>query len=99
MDTRVSVQFLGGVADGENLTGSCVMLQIEAGKRKHRFLIDAGLVQCRFRESLERNLGLTKRLRADLIDGVILTHGHIDHSGRLPLLVKNGFNGRIYCTE
>jgi metallo-beta-lactamase family protein len=99
MDTSVSVQFLGGVADGENLTGSCIMLQIEAGKRKHRFLIDAGLVQCRFRESLERNLDLIKRLRADLVDGVILTHGHIDHSGRLPLLVKNGFTGRIYCTE
>ncbi len=99
MSIRTVVHFLGGVADGDNLTGSCTLLQINIGKKVHRFLLEAGLIQCRFREALERNIELLEKLNPESLDGIILTHGHIDHSGRIPLLVKNGFSGSIYCTE
>lgn len=99
MDTSVSVQFLGGVADEQNLTGSCSLLQVKLGKNTYRFLIDVGLVQCRFRESLERNLAILQQFKPISINGIILTHAHIDHGGRIPLMVKHKFNGRIYCTE
>jgi metallo-beta-lactamase family protein len=99
MNTRISVQFLGGTADGQDPTGSCIALEIATDRGKSRFLVDMGLIQCRFRESLERNLEILNRIKPKDIDGVILTHAHIDHSGRLPLLVKNGFGGKILCTQ
>jgi metallo-beta-lactamase family protein len=76
----------------ETVTGSKYLLEADGA----RVLIDCGLFQ-----------GL-KRLRelnwqhqpfdAAGIQGVVLTHAHIDHSGQLPLLVKQGFRGPIYCT-
>jgi metallo-beta-lactamase family protein len=59
-------------------------------------LLDCGLVQGRRRESIAANqtLGVDPRE----LHAVILSHAHIDHSGALPLLVKNGFEGVIYAT-
>lgn len=59
-------------------------------------LLDCGLYQGRRRESYERN----KNLPVDpaSVDVVVLSHAHIDHSGALPLLVKNGYRGDIYVT-
>lgn len=75
-------------ADKE-VTGSCHML--EAGDKK--ILIDCGLQQGSDEKSHNRF-----PFRASAIDSVVITHAHIDHSGRLPLLFKEGFRGRVYAT-
>lgn len=60
-------------------------------------LLDCGMFQGRRREAEEKNRQLSVDARH--ISNVILSHGHIDHSGRLPLLVKEGFSGDIFCTR
>ncbi|MFA4942001.1 MAG: MBL fold metallo-hydrolase [Patescibacteria group bacterium] len=96
MDTRISVQFLGGVVG--QLTGSCTLLTVRQGKRIINILIDCGLVQCGFKNSITINQEILFHLDPKLIDYIILTHAHVDHGGRIPLLVANGFAGRIICT-
>jgi metallo-beta-lactamase family protein len=61
-----------------------------------RFLLDAGLFQGRRAASHELNARLPFDARR--LDGIVLSHAHIDHSGRLPLLVRHGFHGPIYAT-
>jgi metallo-beta-lactamase family protein len=99
MDTRAKVKFLGGTADGDNPTGSCFLLTVEIRKEKNYFLIDTGLVQSSFKESSEQNLKIINYIKPNSINGIFLTHAHIDHGGRIPLLVKNNFKSPIYCTE
>ncbi len=72
------------------VTGSCHC--VECGGKK--ILIDCGLQQGRD-ERDNRELDFN----AGYIDDVVVTHAHIDHSGRIPLLVKQGFTGNIYCTR
>jgi len=98
MNTKISAQFLGGVAYDDNLTGSSILITIEQGKQTTRLLLDAGLIQC-YKYALERNSEILHWLKPEHINGVILTHAHIDHIGRLPFLTKHGFKGRIYCTK
>jgi metallo-beta-lactamase family protein len=61
-----------------------------------RILLDCGLFQGRRQESFERNRTLPFEARS--IDTLVLSHAHIDHSGNIPTLVKNGFKGNIYAT-
>jgi len=61
-----------------------------------RLLLDCGLFQGRRKESYERNLNFP--FDPASIDAVILSHAHIDHSGNIPNLVKQGFQGPIWCT-
>jgi metallo-beta-lactamase family protein len=82
-----SIQFLG--AAGE-ITGSCHLLRA-AGKR---ILLDCGLIQGGREEDARNREEFT--FAAEDIDAVILSHAHIDHCGRLPLLVKRGFGGKIH---
>lgn len=86
----MKVQFLGATG---TVTGSRQLLT--HGKTK--VLIDGGLFQG------YKNLRLknwdTFPIDPQNIDAVILTHAHLDHSGYLPLLVKNGFRGPIYATQ
>jgi metallo-beta-lactamase family protein len=70
------------------------MHYLEAAGQK--FLLDCGLYQGRRVESFERNSHFP--FPVPDIDGVILSHAHIDHSGNLPTLVRNGFSGPIYTT-
>ncbi len=79
------VTFLGAA---RMVTGSCYL--VEAGGL--RLLVDCGMFQGGEEELNSQPFGFDPAL----LDGVILTHAHIDHSGRLPLLVKQGYRGPIY---
>jgi len=72
------------------VTGSCYCLEVNGTK----ILIDCGLQQGR--DEYEDN---ALPFAPNEIDHVIVTHAHIDHSGRVPLLVKNGFSGPIHVTR
>lgn len=76
-----------------NVTGSAYLL--ETGRS--RILIDFGMYQGG-KANEERNI-LPEQLKPGKLDAVVVTHAHLDHTGRLPLLVKNGFRGKIYATE
>jgi metallo-beta-lactamase family protein len=74
------------------VTGSMHLLEVNGSK----LLLDCGLFQGPRRETYERNRNFPFDPRS--IDAVILSHAHIDHSGNLPHLVKQGFQGPIYAT-
>ena len=84
--------FLTFYGAAREVTGSCFLMQI-SGKN---VLIDCGLRQGTDVFDGEEDGFL---FDASGIDYVLLTHAHIDHSGRLPLLYKKGFRGEIYCTS
>ena len=83
----MKLTFLG--ADRE-VTGSCTQLEA-AG---HRFLIDCGMEQGR---DVYENADLP--CAPGTYEALLLTHAHIDHSGRIPYLYKNGYRGPIYTTD
>jgi len=83
----MQIEFLG--AAGE-VTGSCHLIQVG----EYRILLDCGLIQGQ-RADEERNREPFP-FDPKSIDAVVLSHAHIDHSGRLPVLVKAGFKGPIY---
>lgn len=85
----MQLTFLGATA---TVTGSRYLIEAE-GKR---ILVDCGLFQG-YKELRSRNW-VEFPVSPKTIDAVILTHAHLDHSGYIPLLVKNGFRGYIYCT-
>ncbi|WP_425391088.1 MBL fold metallo-hydrolase RNA specificity domain-containing protein [Ekhidna sp.] len=88
MDIRV--KFLGGA---KSVTGSKYLITVN----DFHVLIDCGLFQG-LKELRLRNWDELP-IDPEKIDCVLLTHAHIDHSGYIPLLYKNGFGGKIHCTE
>src|SRR5512141_847957 len=68
----------------------------EVGVNGKRYLLDCGMYQGRRSEAFARNTQLP--FAPSSIDGVILSHAHIDHSGNLPTLAKKGYSGPIYTT-
>ncbi len=85
----MKIQFLGGTG---TVTGSKYLVT----EGETHILVDCGLYQG-LKELRLRNWDPLP-VRPASIAAVVLTHAHIDHSGYLPLLVKNGFKGKIYCT-
>ncbi len=85
----MKIQFLGAI---RTVTGSMHLLTVNGS----RILLDCGLFQGRRQESFERNRDLA--FDASTVDTLILSHAHIDHSGNIPTLVKNGFRGNIFTT-
>lgn len=84
------IQFLGAT---KTVTGSKYLLKAD----QTQILVDCGLFQGYKQLRLRNWADLPVNPRN--IDYVLLTHAHIDHSGYIPLLVKNGFRGKILCTE
>ncbi len=83
------IQFCG--AD-RTVTGSCHLLEVNG----LRLILDCGFYQGRRDEARRINQYLPDDVRA--YDALILTHGHLDHCGKLPVVVRAGFDGPIYCT-
>jgi metallo-beta-lactamase family protein len=84
------LSFLGAT---ETVTGSKYLLEV-AGRK---VLVDCGLFQGY--KALRLRNWADLPLDPSQIDAVVLTHAHIDHSGYLPLLVRNGFRGPVICSE
>ena len=91
----MKLTFLGATG---TVTGSKYILtsEIKSGGDK-RIMIDCGLFQGLKQLRLRNWAALA--INPKEVDAVVLTHAHIDHSGYLPLFVKNGFSGKVYCTE
>ncbi|PTX20266.1 metallo-beta-lactamase family protein [Pontibacter mucosus] len=85
----IQLEFLGGAG---TVTGSKILIRTQ----RHRVLIDCGMFQG-LKQLRLLNWG---KLPVDVeqLDAVILTHGHLDHCGYLPVLVKNGYSGPIHAT-
>ena len=86
----MKIKFCGA---SSGVTGSCHLLTTE----NHRILLDCG--QFQGGKSQEALNAEPFPFDPAEVECVILSHAHIDHCGRIPLLVKRGFRGKIYCTD
>ncbi len=83
----MKIQFIGAA---QEVTGSCTLLEVN----DRYYLVDCGMEQ-----GIDVFQNVALPIPAGQIDAVFLTHAHIDHSGMLPRLYKDGFRGVIYSTE
>jgi metallo-beta-lactamase family protein len=86
-----TIKFLGAAG---SVTGSCYVITSESGTQ---VMIDCGMFQGS-RDLVKLNY---EPIDVDInkLSGIVLTHAHLDHTGRLPILIKNGYKGPIYATE
>jgi metallo-beta-lactamase family protein len=85
------LQFFGAA---RTVTGSKHLLTLDSGKK---ILLDCGMFQGRGKDTFTKNSQFP--FTPGEVDYIVLSHAHIDHSGVLPKLVKEGFRGNIYCTS
>ncbi len=83
----MKIQFIGATHE---VTGSCTLLEV--GGRYY-------MVDCGMEQGVDVFQNIPLPVPANAIEAVFLTHAHIDHSGMLPKLCKDGFSGAIYATE
>lgn len=74
------------------VTGSCYLLESE----KTKILIDCGMFQGKPEEEARNKIA--PKVNTSVLSGIFLTHAHLDHCGRLPLLTKSGYKGHFYMT-
>jgi metallo-beta-lactamase family protein len=86
----MNVTFYGAVRE---VTGSMHLLTSD----EDQVMLDCGLFQGRRKEAADKNKVIPFDPRK--LTNIVLSHAHIDHSGRLPLITKSGFTGRIICTN
>ena len=87
--------YLDIMACHPEVTGSCFLAVLKLPNRETvKFVIDCGLFQEKEYDSLNNELPFD----CDEISFVVVTHNHVDHIGRLPLLFKRGYNGKVYCS-
>ena len=86
----MKISFLGAT---KTVTGSNFLVE-GAGKK---FMVDCGMYQGKITDELENEAPFMFNVQD--IDFVLLTHAHIDHSGRIPKLYKEGFKNPIYATK
>lgn len=90
-NTAMKIKFCGAA---QYVTGSAHLITLESG---YKILLDCGLFQGYDSELWEWNNEWL--FNPSDIDCMVLSHAHIDHCGRIPKLVKDGFDGPIYCTH
>lgn len=90
LGVTMRITFLGAT---EEVTGSKYLIE----QADIKILVDCGLFQGSYKTT-KRNWNQFP-INPKRIDAVVLTHAHIDHTGYIPVLVKNGFRGKIYCSQ
>lgn len=86
----MEITFVGAARE---VTGSCHLLRVNG----HTVALDCGMFQGRRQESAEKNRNLPLPIAE--LDAVVLSHAHIDHSGRLPYLIAQGYSKNIWATS
>lgn len=90
---KIKISFFGAT---EEVTGSNYLLEINNKNNQTKIIVDCGLFQG-LKVAEEKNNEIFP-YRPDSIDAILVTHAHLDHVGRIPKLIKEGFRGEIYST-